>query len=42
MATVPKHFHTIDGKHNDFMTYGHPGFQELARELIAWCDDVLK
>lgn len=42
MATVPKHFYTIDGKHNDFMTYGHPGFQELARELIAWCDDVLK
>ncbi|MDP7080604.1 MAG: hypothetical protein QF415_11980, partial [Candidatus Undinarchaeales archaeon] len=42
MATVAKHFHTIDGKHNDFMTYEHPMFQELARELIAWCDDVLK
>ena len=41
-ATVPKQFHIIDGKHNDFMTYDHPVFKELSCELIAWCDEVLK
>ncbi|SFC96157.1 hypothetical protein SAMN02799633_02158 [Bacillus sp. UNCCL81] len=32
-AAEPKELYIIDGKHNDFMYYEHPVFQELVGEL---------